>query len=261
MKFITQKIEDALRECLLLILLIALFASLSSSAFAQNPTPQYRTLPLLSGYNVVVPTNATIGLTTTNVEFTQTDGKVVYSLTNNVVGAATNYVASDAFRAVRLQSDMNGCMASNSALFYVVGYSNLIPTFVTNGYNGNVVTNWPLQNPQLVNSLATTNLYPYPPNSANATNTFTISLYRKGILNALVGGDSWPSVTLNETTPIFTCTVTNGGTVSPQAGFIRLPDTVLVAGQSVYATVSMGPLVNSAPSGVLNVLEIVQPQQ
>lgn len=240
--------------------LISAAALVSLSVFGQaNPTPTTRVLPLLSGYNVVVPTNATVGLTSTNVMFTQTDGKIVYSLSNTTVGSYTNYVAGDAFRPVRITADMNGDFVSNAVLFYVIGQSNLIPVFVTNGFGGNVITNWPLQNPQLVNSTATTNLYPYPPNSANSTNVYTISLYRRGVLNGLMASDSWPAVTAAETTAGFTTTVTGTG-ATPAVGFVALPTGFLAAGQSVYATISMAPLINSAPSGVVNVLEIVQPQ-
>ena len=93
---------------------------LGISAYAQTgATASFRFLPLLTGYNVLVPTNATVGLGSTNVLNTTYAGQILYSLTNNTVNGTvnTNMVAPDAFKSVALASDINGDINANASVF------------------------------------------------------------------------------------------------------------------------------------------------
>jgi hypothetical protein len=232
------------------------------SAFAQGTTiRETKFLPLLSGYNVLIPTNATPGWGVTNVLFTTYSGQVVYSKTNNSYNATvnTNLVAPDAFKLVSLPADANGNFNANAAVAIYLGNTNWIPVAVTNSVGQYFVTNWALAQSQYPNWMypATTNLY--PAFAASATNVVTVSLYRVASTTAN-GGSTGPTIQIAETTPSFTFTVTATG-ITPICVITNLPATYLQGAKQVYATVTA--TANSASNGngiLLNQLGVIQPQ-
>jgi hypothetical protein len=244
--------------------------ALPLASFAQSSaTPIVKFLPLLSGYNVAVPTNATVGIGSTNVLFTAYNGQVLYSLTNNM--GNTNSVAADAFQPVKLSPDANGDVVANASLVYAFGNTNLIPQVVTNsagqwfvvtttGTNvlnlGNY-TAWPLAAPnsQMWMYPATTNYYQQY--LVNSTNVVTINIYRAPALTAN-GASTGGAVPLWETTAGFTTNITT--TATSQYGYCALPVGFMQGAAFVKATVTGGPLANSSVTTLLNQLGIVQPQ-
>lgn len=225
-------------------ILISLLAA--SSLTASAAVFQYDSL--LSGYNVLIPTNSTPTLGTTNVLFTYIHGEVLYSLTNNM--GNTNVVAADAFSQATLVPDLNGDIVANATVSYYIGNTNWIPQVVTNANGQYYVTNWVL-NPQTYPIWmypATTNYY--PAFAASATNVVTISLFRATIIKPF---PVW------ETTAGFVFTVTGTGT-TPIAGTTNLPASFLQGANLVKASVTAAP--NGASNGngiLLNALGIQQP--
>jgi hypothetical protein len=235
---------------------------LTGAVHAQSSaTPVMRFVPLLTGYNVLVTTNATVGLGVTNVGFSSYAGQILYSLTNNVINgtANTNLVAPDAFRAVSLVPDINGDLVANASVFISIGNTNLIPIAVTNSFGQYFVTNWPLALQQYPNWMypGTTNVY--PTFNAQSTNALTVTLYAGiGDIRGGVGPNQGNTFPLWESTGTFSFTVIPNGTTNV-AVFTNLPIGFLQHAHKVYATISANP--GGTGLGVLvNQLGILQPQ-
>lgn len=255
-----------------LILVLGLILGFISLGVADSATPTWKFIPLLSGYNVFVPTNSapvagvvpTVGLGSTNVLYTSYNGQVLFSLTNNYVNGVlnTNGVAPDAFRRIDLASDANGDIVANAALGLYIGNTNWIPIVVTNSFGQYMVTNWILATSQYPNWMnpASTNAYINFP--AAATNVLTVNLYRVMTANPQGGGQGanlGPSFMIPETTPGFTFQVNATG-ITPLAVITNLPIGFLTGARSVYCTMTCtNGAVNNA--GLLvNQLGILQPQ-
>ena len=243
---------------------VAASLALASSVFAQSTaTPIMRFIPLLTGYNVLLATNVTSGLGVTNILFSNPQGQIVYSLTNNSYNGTlnTNLTVGDAFKAVTFAVDVNGDINANASLFISVGNTNLIPVAVTNSFGQYFVTNWPLAQAQYPNWMypGTTNLYPAF-TAAQSTNQLTVTLIAgigdiRGTGYGPVIGNPYP---LWETTGTFTCVVTPNG-VTPVNLFTNLPTGFLQHAHKVYATIT--PTVGGTGNGILlNQLGILQPQ-
>jgi hypothetical protein len=250
------------------LLLIAALTALCSVSYAQSTGIRImKFMPLLSGYNVAVPTNATPGLGIVNTLFTMYNGQIVYSLTNNVVNGTlnTNTTAPDAFKIVDLVADANGDVNANAALVVYIGNTNWIPVVVTNSFGQYFVTNWTLATSKTPNWMypGTTNVYPVYDQAS--TNPITISLYRALAINPQggLGADLSPTLsvtnTMWETTPSFTCVVTGLG-INPVCLITNLPTVFLQGARHVKATVNTPA--NSSQNGtlLLNQLGIMQPQ-
>jgi hypothetical protein len=258
--------------------------TLSFTAVAQSTTPIQKFIPLLSGYNVLVPTNRSVGMFATNVLYTTYGGQVLYSLTNNIGGGVgSNSIAGDAFDWATLSADANGDINANAALIITWGNTNYIPMVTTNlsgqwiippagftnayfgttGYGG-----WPLATSAFPNwmTAATTNYYPLF--SACLTNAVTVSLYRavslnyQGTPNSSVLG---PSIPLVETTSQFSFVLTNISMLSPGGFITNLPATWLQGGKFAYATIAITNAASTGTTGpafpmLVNQLGILQPQ-
>ena len=253
---------------------------IAGSAFAQSGVaPTYRFLPLLNGYNVLVPTNATVGYGSTNVLYTTYAGQVVYSYSNNVNGGLnTNYTAPDAFKVQSLASDANGDINANASLWIYVGNTNWIPVVTTNsvgqwmvppaGFTNLTLTTayagWPLAPASAFPNwmgLATTNYY--PAFIASATNVVTVSLFASPTMNPQGGTGSatlGPVAPIWETTASFVTSVTPNG-ITAVCLSTNLPIAFLQHGRHIYATLSAPPNLASNGNGILvNQLGILQPQ-
>jgi len=245
-------------------LLISLLATVSVAAVA-SPVPKF--LPLLSGYNVAVPTNTAAGLGVTNTLYTTYNGQVLHSLTNDVINGTlqTNLQNADAFKYVELMPDANGDVNANTALFIYVGNTNWIPVVVTNSVGQYMVTNTWLLAPAgpFPNWMypATTNYYGVYTNAA--TNLVTVTLYRAPALNpqGMYPASLKPFVPLWETTNTFSFSFSPQG-IQPVGMYTNLPTTWLQGARYVYASITAGVNTgNSGSAGILvNQLGILQPQ-
>lgn len=279
-----MNIKSLLKKAAIGLGLVATVAS------AQTTTPLPRFLPLLSGYNVLVLSNAVpaigtvtgVGLGTTNVLYTAYNGQILYSLTNNSINATlnTNFVAKDAFQTVDISPDNNGDINANASVWIMIGNTNLIPIAITNSVGQWFVpslpnttnyataawaTAWPLApstGPSWM-SPATTNTYPlFDPKS---TNTIVVTLYRAPTLKLSggLGSDLSPAVPMWETSSAFSFAVTQTGLNTVVCVSTNLPIGWLQGARHVYATVQLPPNLstNLPTSGVLvNQLGILQPQ-
>jgi hypothetical protein len=272
-----------------LLTLIAMLG-IAVSTHAAN----YAFLPLLTGYNVIVPTNLAsafpsgngtyAGLGQTNVLFTTYGGQAVFSLTNNavfgsagtntVVGINTNTVAPDAFKPVTLASDANGDVNGTASLFLMVGNTNYEPTtYMNTNASGNVFigTNaagvyWPLLQSQFPNWAypASTNLY--PTFITTATNVVTVYLYGgAGPLysDAGSGGNSVPASfpKMWETAPSFIAQFTVAAGV-PTCLTSNLPTVFTTHAKDIYCsiTVSNAAGLTASTNELVNMLGILQPR-
>lgn len=259
----------------------------ATAAFGQSgPVPALRFLPLLSGYNVELPTNATINYGSSNFLYTSLKGQVLSPYSNNVTGygsaALTNNLAPDAFAIAMLAADANGDINANTAVGVYIGNTNWIPLVVTNslgqwfvapaGFTNNAVTTayagWPLAAgtgyPNWMYP-ATTNYYPQYTDTA--TNVVTVTLYRSPAINP-TGGTFGPNQGPNpsfanqmwETTSQFSFTVTPNG-ITPVCYITNCPVGWLAGAKHVYCALSCPP--NSAKNGygiLINQVGILQPQ-
>ncbi len=238
-----------------------------------------RFLPLLSGYNVLVTTNAAVGFGVTNTLNTSYNGQIIHSITNDVFNGTlnTNVLTPDAFRVISLEPDANGDINANAYVTVMIGNTNYIPIAITNSvgqwfvptqpYTTNYATAgyatvWPLginTGPSWM-SPATTNLYPGIP--AASTNAWTITLYRAGTtkLQGGLGADQAPYTPMWETTGAFSFSVAATG-VTPVCVITNLPVGWLQGARFVYATVSgAANLGSNGGTNIVNQLGIVQPQ-
>ena len=265
---------------------------LTFSAFAQSQAPIFRFLPLLSGYNLLVPTNnppvTSLGQVSTNtiygatnLLFTAYNGQVLYSYSNNVNGGLnTNGVVGDAFKIQTLSPDVNGDIVANASLIVYVGNTNWIPVVTTNafgqwvippvGFTNNYLTTayggWPLAVSQYPNwnNLATTNYY--PGFSAANSNIVTISLYRGSSINpqgGISGGSVLgPSTTVFEGMSLWTTNFVNPGIV-PTAFVFPLPTAWTQCAHRIYCAITSS---NCATTGngingvLINQIGLLQPQ-
>ena len=244
---------------------------LTVAASAQSTTPTMRFLPLLSGYNVFVPTNATtIGLGVTNVLFTTTAGQVLFSLTNNYIAASsgtavlnTNLTVGDAFKIVSLTADANGDINANTSLWISYGNTNAIPIVATNSAGQWFVTNWLYAVSIVPNWMypATTNYYQQFIAGA-MTNTITVTLYRAATLNPMgsLGASLGPNVPLWETTNAWNFTFVPSAGVTGGTLSTNLPTTWLQGAKFVYMTISAAAGGGVGGGELLNQAGIMQPQ-
>src|SRR5271157_118969 len=269
------------------LLFSLIMAASVATAFSQTTaSPIMRFMPLLSGYNVLAPTNgATIGYGTTNVLFTTYNGQVLYSLTNNLIPNATGTqtstnIAPDAFKIVTLMSDVNGDINANASLWVYYGNTNLYPVVTTNsmglyfippaGYTNAQLTTayggWPLANSAYQPWMypATTNYYPLAVPAAQ-TNVVTVTLYRSPTMIPM--GPSGPSLATSfplwETTNAWSFSFAPLGGVTGGCYETNLPTTWLQGAKHVYATVSCSISTvgaNGATGIPINQLGILQPQ-
>ena len=256
-------------------LIVSLFLMTALVAVAQTTTIQYRFMPLLSGYNVYVPTNVTsVGYGTTNVEFTAYNGQILYSLTNNVINGTvnTNLVAPDAFKLAELVPDANGDVVSNAVLVVAIGNTNLIPIAITNiqgqwftptlYYTTNYstaawATTWPLASSSIPWMYpATTNVYPFITNNLVI---WTIHLYRAPAMTP-DGSTTGASYPWWETTAQYTYLYTNADSYTPSVTYVPLPTWFMQGAKKVYATVGTTTGTYLSKGGLLNQLGILQPQ-
>lgn len=234
---------------------------LGTAAFAQSGTPITRFQPLLSGFNVNVTTNTTVGYGVTNTVYSTYGGQIVHSLTNDVFNGTlnTNLVVADAFKIATLASDVNGDINANAYVTILVGNTNYIPIAVTNSFGQYYVTNWALSTSQYPNWMypATTNVY--PAYAASATNALTVTLYRAGTLKLVgnLGADLNPTTPMWETSSAFSFTVTPNG-VTPVCVITNLPIAWLQGARHVYATISASTT-GTGTAILVNQLGIVQP--
>lgn len=243
---------------------------------------------LLSGFNVLVPTNSTIGLSSlginaSNVLYTTSQGAIVLSYSNNVAGipggTTTNGFYGDAFRTANTYPDVNGDINANASVWVMIGNTNLlpivcsnstgqlfVPTSSTNGaisYWGTTPTVWPLAASSVINWMfpATTNMYP---NFAGGTNNVVVTLYRESTLD-FGGSSTITRVPFWETTSIFsfTCTPTvNVPGSTPYVVVTNLPTGFLQGGRIVGCTVTATPVGAGGATSLgvlLNQIGILQP--
>lgn len=255
-----------------LILVLGLILGFISLGVAQSSSPIWKAIPLLSGYNVFVPTNPipvggvvlTVGLGNTNVIYTTYAGQVLLSLTNNVVNGIlnTNGVAADAFKRVDLSPDVNGDINANTALAVYIGNTNWIPMVSTNSFGQLVTTNWilaPQQYPSWLNPVSTN---AYPLFTSATTNVITISLYRVSSSNPQGGGTGpniGPTFMIPETTPGFTFGLNTTG-ITPLSVITNLPVGFLTGARSVYMTATCTNAAGNGSGVLLNQAFILQPQ-
>ncbi|MDE2097286.1 MAG: hypothetical protein KGL39_08595 [Patescibacteria group bacterium] len=268
---------------------------------AQNAgTHVWQFQPLLSGYNVVVPSNGIVGpqalsspftvadVTSTNVLFTKYNGQNVYSYSNNVNGRLrSSGFVGDAFNLVKLVSDANGDINANASLWIMLGQTNYIPTVGTNtsgqfivpGYQtnglapalGGSLVPWPLAvaNGPVWQGNATTNFFPLFGQGGQAiTNQLIVNLYAVSTMNPKggMGPDLNPTVPLAESTPSFTAYFPMAGNtaVTPLVFSTNLPTAFLQHARMVYMTIGFTNSIYTAGTNAWNVLlnqaGIVQPQ-
>lgn len=250
------------------------------ATFAASQTPQYRFIPLLSGYNIQITNGssaaATIG--STNVLNTTYNGQVLYSLNTNTINGTinTNSLSPDAFKRISLVPDANGDVNANASLFVYIGNTNWIPLVTTNsvgqffippaGFTNAQVTTayvgWPLAAgngfPNWMYP-ATTNYYPQE-SGTFSTNVVSIALYRVATVNPQggVGSDLQSPFMLAESTAGITNTITANGT-TPVGAFFPLTTTFLQGAREVYCSVWING--TNLNGGILvNQIGIVQPQ-
>ncbi len=232
------------------ILSILGLLSLCLAAFGQaNPSPVTKWLPL-AGYNVAIPTNqGDIGLLSTNIEYTTSSGKIVYSYQNTGI---TNG-QSDAFRNVILQSDANGDVNANATLVISYGNTNLIPITNTSGF----VTNWALADPTLGSQvIGTANVYPLQ--NANSTNFVTVRLFRSYWDNPRGDDTTYPAYRQYEPVSTFNVTFSQAAT----GGFIstNLPTVFLQGVRNVSATIQATNAAGNGAATLINFIGISQPK-
>jgi hypothetical protein len=206
------------------LITIVAAAAVALSVNAANYVEQ----SLLNGYNVYAPTNSTLAIGQTNIEYTYLHGEIVYSLTNYF--ANTNSFYPDAFdpTATFIHSDANGDVNPTVSIHWLLNATNFIPVAITNSQGQYFITNtWPLAGPQYPTYMfpATTNTYPLLPN-ANSTNLITFFFQRGWTIN-----QSTPSVTVWDTsTNVFQFQI-NGATYgtagAPLAGITNVPTSFL----------------------------------
>lgn len=263
------------------------------SALGQNSSaPQFRFLPLFSGYNMLVPTNLTYGpgvlpqagvsVTATNVLYTAYNGQILYAYSNNINGGlSSNGFAADAFKIVRLVPDNNADVNANASVIISIGNTNYLPIVATNStgqfFIPTVTTNgafpflagpnptiWPLGNSSGPNWMfpATTNFYP---SFATGTNPVVVSLYRAHAARLNGGGDASPgnNTYIFETSSAFSFTVASpvgavGSTV--QTVITNLPIAWLQGANFVAATITATASGASSQGVLVNQLGLLQPQ-
>lgn len=254
-------------------LLLAFAAGSVQAQYSTSPTARF--MPLLSGYNVYVPSNSVVGYGSTNVLNTTYAGQIIRSLTNNTINgtANTNLVAPDAFKLVGLQPNAVGDYTANAAVVITLGNTNLLPIAVTNSvgqwfipsmpYTTNYATaawatTWPLAPSPAPNWMypATTNIY--PAFTATATNLITVTLYRSAWSNPSEA-TTGPKVYTWETTSSFSFSVNANG-VTPVTVLTNLPAAWLLGARHVYATVTANNVTANTSGVLINQLGIVQPQ-
>ena len=240
---------------------------------------------LLSGFNVLVPTNSTIGLSglginASNVLYTTPQGQIVYSYSNNVAGfpggTTTNGFFTDAFSLANTHPDVNGDVNANASVWVMIGNTNLLPIVCTNStgqlfvpaastngavpYWGGAPVVWPLAASSTINWMfpATTNLYP---NFAAGTNSVVVTLYRESTMD--FGASSGVTrVPFWETTSqfSFTCTAPVVGPGSTAYVVVtNLPTGFLQGSRIVGCTVTANPIGSTSQGVLLNQIGILQP--
>ncbi len=274
--------------------------SLTFTVPAQTITHIWRAMPLLSGYNVSVPSNQVVGpavlpgsgvaanVVATNVLWTKYNGQIVYSYSNNVNGGmGTNGYIADAFQSASLVSDANGDINANACLWIALNQTNYLPVIATNSFGQIVVpgtstngllpvfggpnpTLWPLAVNSGPNWLpqGTTNFYPLYSQSTGVgviTNNLIVSLYRAPgfSMQGGIGPDLQPKVNLFENAPVWVwyINVTNG---LPQVLSSNLPATLLQGGKDFVVTLgltnSIEPVTTNTASVLVNQVLLLQPQ-
>ena len=230
--------------------LITIVALATAFAFSSNAA-NYVEQSLLNGYNVYAPTNSTLAIGQTNIEYTYLHGEIIYSLTNYL--ANTNSFYPDAFdpTATFIHSDANGDVNPTVAIHWLLNATNLIPVVITNLQGQYFITNtWPLAGPQYPTYMypATTNLYPLLPN-VNSTNLITFFFQRGWTIN-----QSTPRVTVWDTsTNVFQFQI-NGATYGaagvPFAGITNVPTSFLQGANTIrLSTVVVGATSTAVPNG------------
>jgi hypothetical protein len=271
-----QNIKGTMKNMFKKIVAVSAGLLVGGAAFAQNSqTRTTRFLPLLTGYNVLVASNSTVGFGVTNTLYTSYKGQILHSLTNDVVNGTyqSNILNPDAFQMVSLVPDANGDINANAALVIAVGNTNWIPIAVTNSvgqwfiptlpYTTNYVTAawatvWPLAQSAQPNWMypATTNMESIT--AATATNLFTISLYAVATMNpqGAFGDTIGANYPIVETTSTFTWTVNCTGS-TPIVLTTNLPVAFLQHAKHVYAKVVTSDI---GTGNIINQLGILQPQ-
>lgn len=254
-----------------IILTFALLLAGIGSAMAQaNPSPQWKFIPLINGYNVMVATNLPApGLGVTNVLFTTYKGTIAYSWdgpSNSYwYGQSNNLLNQDAFTRATLEPDANGDINANAAFVLAINQTNYIPiASISNlaSYASLVIaTNWPLgysTGGGVSQFLVGTNIYPLIGGSVNTPITVTLFAGAGGIagVNSVF---SQGNPDLSESTGTFQFTFTPSG--APQVFMTNLPAVFLQHAQNVYMSVtnSAGTAANGAAI-VINQAGIMQPQ-
>lgn len=268
-----------------LITSLVLTACLSASAQVSSQTAA-RFIPLLSGYNVLVPTNTTAAgqfgagayatLGQSNTLYTSYAGQELYSLTNNntfgssnsvtITQQNTNTIAPDAFKIAHIVPDVNGDFNANATLVLVTGYTNYEPNlyWATNSFGQVYLTNWPLALSQSPNWQypATPNTYPTWP--ASSTNTVVITLFGgagniAGVSDSTSGGAILPKM--------FTSSSIWSASFNVAAGvgnvvMTNIPTGVMQQCKDVYAEVTVTPAagLTGTTNQLINQLGILQPQ-
>jgi hypothetical protein len=263
------------------LITIAVLAFVACSVSAAN----WKFDSLLSGVNVLVPTNSTIGLSglginASNVLYTTLQGQIVYSYSNNVAGfpggTTTNGFFNDAFSMANTYADVNGDINANASVWVMIGNTNLLPIVCTNStgqlfvpaantngalsYWGTTPTVWPLSPSSTINWMypATTNTYP---SFTAGTNAVVVTLYRESTLDfGLSSGVTRVPFWETSSQFSFTCTAsaaTPGST--PYVVVTNLPTGFLQSGRIVGCTVTATPLGTTSQGVLLNQIGILQP--
>lgn len=244
------------------IAVIAASFALVASVFAQaDATPQFKFIPLLSGYNVLVGTNDgfTAGLTVTNVEFTKYNGQILFSLTTT-----NSAIPLDAFKIGSFKPNHNGdsANANASVVVYLGNTNQWVPiATVSNLASATVAvlaTNWPIAASGNNQFFVGTNLYP----QIFGKNPILITLYRVPLRSANGGaaGGSNPAFNVPETTAAFSFTVT-ANDATPVCLITNLPSTWMQGANDVYCTVTNQAVSTGGHYQLINQLGILQPQE
>lgn len=274
------------------ILSLGLTLSLSFSVLAQNAgTHIWRATPLLTGYNVQIPSNAVAGpqmltasgttavVTSTNLLFTTYRGQIVYSYSNNANGGlGTNGFIADAFSpGVSLAADANADINANASLWLVLNNTNYLPIVATNSQGQFVVpgtgtnglypvfggpnpTVWPFNVQGGPNWLgpATTNFYSGFPTSGpgTTTNQFFVNLYTEpdSKIQGGLGQDLNPTIPMWESAPSFTAAFTLTGASVPQILSTNLPVGFLQHAHLVAITVGFTNATYTLGTNIQNAL-------
>lgn len=230
-----------MKKLLLSLLMVSAATSLMAATFSLQP--------LLSGYNLYVTNGAPAAVGGTNLIFTELQGPIVYSLTNNM--GNTNVIAPDAFDPVTfIAANANGDINSNAAVTIVMGYTNLIPIAITNSQGQSFTSNsWPLISSTFPVYMypATTNTYPFLPNGS-ATNTITFN-FQRGITLLPVGAGGQPYVFWEVATNSWSVTATGAGVSGTNVVFN--PPANWLQGFNKFRLNSITEAANSATGGAV----------